>query len=360
MTPPPDNILDYESHIPIARISRFAIVAYIVAFLALISCYLVVTPIIAFTLAVIADRRINRNPAKLVGKAYSKAAIKISFCSFLISLLIVPLGVLGLSKAREHIDRTACAANLRTIMHGMTLYATDNSGQYPTVTYAPYSPALNSPTATATFIDRDNTINAYYSPPYPQAGSVTACLWALLLAGCPAKHFICFTDDPHRLGIPRQLDPAGRYYDNFQSDDQLSYSFAYPWKADGSVGNWWRNTGDPTIPIAADMAPEHGTGTPRRILNPAATPRNRKTWNSANHDGKGQNVVFADIHTEWTIRPTVGQRNDNIWTTSADPSTGPAEFGGIPASKASPNLTADSDPYDIIMYPIRNLDTGRL
>ena len=271
----------------------------------------------------------------------------------ILALLILPY----FARAKEIHGSNICAANLRGIMNNMVIYADSNNGQFPTVTYVPYSPVLNSPTATVTFTDPADTINAYYTAPYPQAGSVTANLWILTLQGMSPKLFICkqsnILSDPYVTGPAEIRDAHNNYYDNFQNDKQLSYSFAYPWKADGSVGKWWRNTGDATLPLASDMAPQQGTGNPRRILNPASAPRNNKTWNSANHAGIGQNVVFADLHVDYATRPTVGHMNDNIFT------TGPA-LGGIPATKSPPNLTADSPPDDIIMYPIRNLDTGRL
>jgi hypothetical protein len=84
-------------------------------------------------------------------------------------------------------------------------------------------------------------------------------------------------------------------------------------------------------------------------------------WNAVNHQSPstiaGQNVVFADSHAEFVRRPDVGQGNDNIYSMSGVPSTGPSQFGGIPAGRTAPML-ADKQPFDIVMVPVRNETTG--
>jgi len=105
------------------------------------------------------------------------------------------------------------------------------------------------------------------------------------------------------------------------------------------------------------MAPLNGTGTPRRDLTRAVV-SDPKMRNSANHAGEGQNVAFADAHTEFVRRPDIGQDDDNIWTSSGDPSRGPAANGGVAAGKYSPSLLADKVPFDVVMYPVRDAGTG--
>jgi hypothetical protein len=241
------------------------------------------------------------------------------------------------------------------------VYAAENNDQFPVVTYAPYSAALNSPTAAAGAVTAEDTVGTHYGKGKAQAGSVAAGAWILVLKGQVApKGFIC-KSDPFLTSPAKQQDGAGRYYDNFQDVTQLSYSFAYPWKGDGTVGIWWKNTMDASLPLASDAAPEEGTGTPARVLTGAVAPRNPKAWNSVNHLGDGQDVGYADAHAEFWRKPTMGQRDDNIFTTSAAVSMGPAEFGGVAASRfRGPVLNGgDGAPFDVVMYPIRNATTGR-
>jgi hypothetical protein len=153
-------------------------------------------------------------------------------------------------------------------------------------------------------------------------------------------------------------DKAGRYHDNFQNGNQLSYSIAYPWMADGSAAPYWKATIDASIPLMSDVAPLQGTGTPPGLAADVIAKPLTRSANSANHEGDGQNVVFGDNHVEFTRLPTCGQSSDNIFTSSGSPSTGPLEFGGIPAGTAAPTLTATKAPYDIVMLPVRNSTTG--
>jgi hypothetical protein len=243
----------------------------------------------------------------------------------------------------------------------MVVYAAENNDQFPVVTYAPYSAPLNSPMAGAGARTAEDALASYYGPGKAQAGSVAACAWMLVLNGQVApKGFLC-KSDPFLSAPAVQQDSAGRYYDNFQDGTQLSYSFAYPWKGDGTVGKWWRNVGDSDLPLANDAAPEEGTGKPARVLTGAAAPANPKVWNSVNHLGDGQNVGFADAHAEFFRRPNIGQGNDNIFTTSAAVSAGPGEFGGVAAQRGrGPVLNGgDGAPYDVVMYPVRDAGTGR-
>ncbi len=199
-----------------------------------------------------------------------------------------------------------------------------------------------------------------YKPTYRDAGGVPANLWALVLAeGVSPRLFIC-RSDPFSSSAAEISDGSGRYFDNFQNGRQLSYSAAYPWRGDGTVGAWWKDTNDASLPILSDMTPMQGTGTPARDLAPSAIPgsASHASWNSANHSGDGQNVAFADIHVDFARQPNVGQDNDNIYSMSASPSRGPAQFGGIPAGTAPPILMADKAPFDILMLPVRNVTTG--
>jgi hypothetical protein len=78
-----------------------------------------------------------------------------------------------------------------------------------------------------------------------------------------------------------------------------------------------------------------------------------------NHLNDGQNVGFADAHAEFFRRPDIGQRDDNIFTTSAAVSAGPGQFGGVAASRSRGPVLNATGPFDVVMYPVRNATTGR-
>lgn len=353
------SILNYADRR--ARMSRLAIAAMVFGILGLLTFFLLVPPIVALFLGLIAAARIRRNPDRLAGAGFAQSAVTMSVIGmslFVLALLLLPGG----GHRRELPNRAYCAANLRGIVQSMNVYAADNNDTFPIVTYAPYSAALNDPVAAAAVADAEKTLQTYYRAPYPQAGSIPASVWILVLKNqVSPKQFIC-KSDPVASGIPAAIsDPAGNFYNNFQNGHQLSYSFAYPWNAKGEVAPWWKNLTDSSLPIATDMAPQPGTGTrPVEITNPPANPASAKSWNSNNHQRDGQNVAFSDAHVEFTRRPDIGPDNDNMFTTSAKPSRGPAQFGGLPADRTPPELTADKAPFDIIMYPTRNADSGAM
>ena len=352
------SILNYAR--PPARLSRLAIVAMALGIVGLLTFFFVVPSLVALFLGLAAAARIRREPGTLTGAGFAQAAVTMSligFGLFVVAALLMPTG----HHPRELSNRSVCAVNLRGIAQAMNVYAADNSDKFPIVTYAPYAPALNAPTATATLANADRTLETYYRAPFPQAGSVSADLWILVLKNqVSPKQFLCKSDRFAAASPALMTDAAGNFYNNFQSDAQLSYSFAYPWNAKGEVGPWWTSLLDSSLPIACDMAPQSGTGMPRRITNPASAPAKSNTWNSDNHQGDGQNVAFSDAHAEFTRRPDVGPDGDNMFTTSGRPSLGPAQFGGLPADRMPPQLSSEKPPFDIIMYPSRNLDTGAL
>jgi prepilin-type processing-associated H-X9-DG protein len=298
---------------------------------------------------------------------YERKPIAFSIWELVVLVALVTLVVVILlpSRGGNHIlsSRSVCAANLRGIAQSIMVYAGENGGAFPTVAYAPYVTVGGTPKGiTSGTNDLVKARERYYSAPNPQAGSVPACLWILVMNDqLEARQFMCKSDPFAGKSPAATHDAKGIFYDNFQNGRQLSYSMAYPWKADGTVGAWWKNTEDAELPILADMNPLNGTGKPKRNMTPAAEPKDSATWNSGNHMGDGQNVAFADGHAEFCRRPDVGQNNDNIYTMSAVPSRGPGQFGGVAAGMApagAPQLTAEKGPFDVIMLPVRNETTG--
>jgi hypothetical protein len=258
--------------------------------------------------------------------------------------------------------RSVCAANLRGIMQSFLVYAGDNNGAYPTVAYAPYGTVSNAVKGVSTGTTKpEAAIERYYRVPNAQAGSVPACLWMLVVNGqVGAKQFVCGEDRFGNRNGTAATDRAGNFFDNFQNARQLSYSAAYPWNGEGKAGAWWKDTQDASLPIVADMAPLQGTGKPKRDLTPASAPVDRRTWNSGNHAGEGQNVGFGDGHAEFVRSADVGQDGDNIYSMSGVPSRGPARFGGVAAGAAGPVLMGDKAPFDVVMVPVRDEGTGSM
>jgi prepilin-type processing-associated H-X9-DG protein len=275
---------------------------------------------------------------------------------FVLALIIVlPI----IRQSRERANRTLCASNLRVIANSMMVYAAGNNEMFPVYPYAPYCPA-NAGTSDRTSPDAPKPAIAALYRSGDMNGSVLAAQWLMVLdGGIKSKCYIC-KSDPF-AGAPAEIKGSGLYV-NFQHDNQISYSFAYPYLVHdkiADVGPWWRNPTNASIPLAADMAPLNGTGKPARDVTGGGIAINAGAlWNSGNHGGDGQNVVFADGHVAFKTRPDVGQTEDNIYTLGG--ATGPVDLGGTQPTRTTIDIHTRAAPLDIYMVPARNLDTGGL
>jgi len=271
--------------------------------------------------------------------------VVVAIIALLIAILLPSLG-----KARELSNRSVCAANLRGTSQSMNVYAADNNDAYPIVSKGGGTYDLfggGNPASTS-----DAAINQMYTA---NVASVSQNMWILVLTGQVApKQFSCKSDS---VGGSKTASATinVNYVPWFNADqtkslDSLSYSFAWPWVGT-SIGGWWRNTTDASLPLMADMAPLTNTG------SPASTPAQsaNRLSNSFTHQRDGQNIGYGDAHAEFARTPAIGQSNDNIWC-GANGTPGPA--GSPPASSTvQPSIgTSGGAPgaYDIVMVPLAN------
>lgn len=315
--------------------------------------------IVGLVLGVIALVNINKNPTAYGGKGLAITGIITSGLAVLVMpLLLFAILLPSLGRARELSNRAACGANMRGIAQSLNIYAADNSDAFPVLPYAPYSAANAGTSTDVGTTTADDTLKAMYASSGTQNGSPLAAIWLLTLKNYTSpKQYIC-KSDPFAGPDTAKLTDGSNFYENIQAQNQISYSFAYPYATDGKVGNWWKNTTDSSLPIAGDMAPLNGTGSPARNVAPGATPSNARSWNSGNHQGDGQNIAFADGHAEFVRRADVGQDNDNIFTASG--MKGVSQYGGTQPGKAPIDLQTETAPFDVVFVPARDLNTGGL
>ena len=276
--------------------------------------------------------------------------VVVAIIALLIAILLPSLG-----RARELSNRSYCAANLRGILQSMNVYAADQGDTFPTVTSGATAGAYTFASAgNSSNTNADAAINLYYTSG-TGASSVTACWWILVLKNqVSPKQFIC-KSDPVGAGSPAPISNSSNQFQlDFSASNQFSYSSAFPWSGT-SVGGWWKNITDSSLPIMSDMAPKNGTGNPLAVTN--AVPTNAKVWNSNNHGRDGENVAYSDAHAEFARRPDVGPNTDNIWTNNG--TGGPSQTGTVlaPGTVGASYGTA-SAPYDVIMVPMRDIATG--
>jgi prepilin-type N-terminal cleavage/methylation domain-containing protein/prepilin-type processing-associated H-X9-DG protein len=324
--------------------------------------------------------------------------VVVAIIALLIAILLPSLG-----KARELSNRSACGANCRGIMQSFNVYAADNGDAYPTVLgpatagqyWGPNGTSIGEVSAALTSATTaDLAISAMYtsasaSSTTNQAGDVMANAWLIVLKNYTSpKQYLC-KSDPVGSATAANLTSTtnNAFYQNFNSGSQpdftFSYSFAYPWSAAGtgapfSVGAWWHNTTDSSLPIMSDMAPKNNTGTNPTSATPGTTGgglpspggvAQPKAWNSPNHQRDGQNVGFADGHAEFVRRADIGQNNDDIYTQNGSfggggtggnaPNIGSAvTAAGSGSTIGSTYIGGTSAPFDVVLVPTADVSTG--
>jgi prepilin-type N-terminal cleavage/methylation domain-containing protein/prepilin-type processing-associated H-X9-DG protein len=315
--------------------------------------------------------------------------VVVAIIALLIAILLPSLG-----KARELANRAYCAANCRGIMQSMNVYAADNSDAFPIGAAVPATPGSYTYTGGGTTLGltsngnnsattADNTVALYYTSTSSNAttlgGDVMANVWILVLKNYTSpKQYLC-KSDPVASSTPAALTGTGSYYwqcfNGSSPDLTYSYSFAYPWTASGTtatIGGWWKNTVDSSLPLMSDMAPKSGSGTNPVAQTPGTTnggvPTNGATaWNSPNHQRQGQNVGFADGHAEFDRRADVGQNSDNIFTqngsngassSTATPNIGTAVTGGLSIGSGTNYAGGSSAPFDVVLVPVADVSSG--
>ena len=268
---------------------------------------------------------------------------------FTVADLLMTLALLALVAAAaapaavqqwETSNRVKCAANLRHIGQAMRQYAIDDirAGGFPRTLYdsaeadrpqfgTPYDndgkPGPNAdanPFATPELAER----NARFKPlvPFaPEANDVTAAMFHLLRqSDMTTEPFVC----PSTGHKPLQFaDGFGKTaYTNWTGPtalrDGLSYSFQNMYVGRNGIGNGfrWTDALPSTFALAADMNPGSDEAlalTSGELLGDAGGGAARP-YNSDNHFGFGQNVLYADGAVRFVASPMAGSFGDNIYT----------------------------------------------
>src|SRR5271170_5954145 len=309
--------------------------------------------------------------------------VVISIIALLIAILLP-----SLAKAKELANRTACSANVRSILQSMTIYAQSNQSTFPCVVGPVASSGAYANTATdlpavAVTSTAGAVISAWYTSATTVAlgnGSPLGSLWLMVLQGQDTpKTFICPSDPIANAASLQYAPVSGTATPSFpqfgflnssatapsSSGQGESYSIDFPWAYSASAaatspesaGGWWVSDERADQPIACDMAPQAntGTGTFYRATTTVATSNTYGPYvfNSGNHNGDGQNVGFADTHVEWDTTPYSGEQGDNIFTfnTSTTPTSGGTPLTATGAGTTGITSTSQPlvPPYDTVM-----------
>lgn len=240
--------------------------------------------------------------------------------------------------------RLLCASNLKRIGTSCKIYANDSGGSWPIPAFdegfagsIDYRVQVGGGAGTVQSPRRSE-------PSQPGPGgttelSVSRALWMLVRTGdTTLRDVICpvsgDTEDP-------TWDLTASY--DFVSYKNLSYGYQVPYGPDATRP---RDGMDNRTVLAADKGPyvNASVSGPPPGLKPIAPPtrghqpKSPGPWaayNSSNHPGEGQNVLYADGHVSFARHPTIGVDGDNIYTVALDNSNEASRVAGEPPWRRS-------------------------
>lgn len=308
--------------------------------------------------------------------------VVVAIIALLISILLP-----SLSRARELAKRAVCASNLRGIGQGCHIYSNDNTESFPQHYYQSNEQGASPPfTSGVQYLQRMGTtaqlsIKTQTSPlTSTNVGHHSRSMFLLIIGGQSTPgQFICpssgDTEDNLRNNgtdstqPPESAAQPGRNRFDFKGWPHVSFGYQVPF---GKKGKPTQKM-DVRMALAADKGPYFRAGTTDGStqttpddfsgIDPPTTwgtiaadilKKNNDDWrpyNSANHSGEGEEVLFVDGHADWIKKPIGGVNNDNIYTAISGGSAQSlvnlaysliGEVGDAAAENYSPSASTDS------------------
>jgi prepilin-type processing-associated H-X9-DG protein len=264
---------------------------------------------------------------------------RFTFTDLVVATLLVMLTVGVLVPAaidkKEEANRVECQSHLSQIGRALLLYSNENKGSFPRTKMKLIKADEE---VKLTFFTNPNIAKVDDKPadtdPFgdkgPEVNDVTGALYLLLRTqDLEPRAYLCPSvtgevafmkkDQPVlRLNDEPALDFAKQT--NFASPKYLDYSFLNVYPSRKAIGTGYKTfitAFSSDFAIAADLNPGAKELTKLTPKSPAA---DLKASNSANHNGDGQNVLYADGHAEFQRTPLCGvgggerKAMDNIYT----------------------------------------------
>ncbi|MEW6252842.1 MAG: hypothetical protein AB1716_19570 [Planctomycetota bacterium] len=292
----------------------------------------------------------------------------------LILVLLLAILLPSLARAREIAKRAVCAANQRALGQCFRVYSNENRDWWPAHPFAvaPLEDAAAEPGPppgrhsvrwVGTMGSNDFLKISENSTKSPERNHPSRALFLLVINGsatsrtfvCPSSRDIEDLMRNHGPDAPAQRSPVacnpGVTRFDFVGYHTLSYGYQLPF---GPRARPHENL-DPRMAMLADKGPYYEAGGPglegtettrdqRSAVNPPAEAsaggtgdeirakpdRFWRPYNSRNHHGEGQNVLFVDSHVEFVKRPIVGVNYDNIYTLQSGLSLAGSVLGMVP------------------------------
>jgi hypothetical protein len=277
--------------------------------------------------------------------------------------LVVVVLIPGLYRSRQTAIRLLCQTNLEGIGRAMTTFAADNAGLYPRAGGPGSYWTTAGRIANAFSLDFEDAFAPLYIDPdtgevmVPGEATITSSFYLLVkYSMATPKQFICRGDvgvsefevatfyrtardalrDPSLAWDFGDASRAGRSGPQLPyPGEMVSYSYHMPYSQEGSIETFViTDLSHLGSPVCADRNPYLDKNAPA----PPGEPNGIRSYNSASHFNRGQNVLYKDGHVKFETSPIVGIAGDNIYTcryTAADdPSLGAGPVDdGDPAAR---------------------------
>jgi prepilin-type processing-associated H-X9-DG protein len=272
----------------------------------------------------------------------------IGIIALLISILLP-----SLNRAREQANRVKCASNLRQIGQGIQMYANENKGNFPRTYFKPTVAAVIADSSGATqpksFSDDGKTAGPVLD------NDVTSALFLLLKTqDLTSEVFICPSSQGERDSFGGKSVQERSNFTDIPLNLTYSYVAPYPTQAARDAGFKLNYTLTSDFAVAGDINPGTTGGNPKddvKSPRPNSARNVMQNANSNNHNGDGQNVLYADGHVEFQNTPYCGMLRttttgtnafrDNVFTATKD----------VDLSTQHKSGEGPQDQNDSILYP---------
>ncbi|MBN2446106.1 MAG: DUF1559 domain-containing protein [Phycisphaerae bacterium] len=200
-------------------------------------------------------------------------------------VLAVGLGLPGLLNVRERGQRIACSANLAQIGSAVQQYANAFDSSLP---FVGWNQGENTwlPTDDPDVQTLPNRRHVY---PLLRGRYVRPTAFI-----CPSRMHVAMRDE--------QIDEN----DDFLESRNVSYAYQNMAGVRPSAEDL------PALPLLSDENPLFQDGLP--LFDALRQGLSSSKRNSPAHRSAGQNILSLSGHVQWVTTPTVGIKNDNIWT----------------------------------------------
>ena len=271
--------------------------------------------------------------------------VVIGIIALLISILLP-----SLNRAREQANRVKCASNLRQIGQGIQMYANENKGNFPRTYFRPTVNTVRADTSGATQAKSFNDVAGSAGP--VQDNDVTSSLFLLLKTqDLTSEVFICPSSQGERDSFGGKSVQERSNFTEIPLNLTYSYVAPFPTQTARDAGFKLNYTLTSDFAIAGDINPGIIGGNPKDDVStprPASARNIMANANTNNHNGDGQNVLYADGHVEFQNTPFCGMLRPGTTTTSFRDNiyTATQALGTGHTAKTGP-----LDQYDTILYP---------